>query len=78
MYTFNISLCSFLRLCWKKDYHHCWWTVVWSRWNIADCSIFLVVSAHMFIMQPCMNVTPLLSIYRMMFVGRFIGGLGVG
>ena len=45
MYTFNISLCSFLRFCWKKDYYHCWWAVVRSRWNIAECSIFLVVSA---------------------------------
>ena len=52
--------------------------------TIKFAKVFCLESFHYIwylMMQSCMHVTLLpffISIYRMMFVGRFIGGLGVG
>ena len=49
--------------------------------NCKICKSFLPQKFQYSMMQSCKHVTLLpffISIYRMMFVGRFIGGLGVG
>jgi len=78
---YNIS--SSFWPCWKEGCHHSWWSVICSGWNTANCSIFLVVSvcthtiyvhileSHDYCFFSCVHI-------RMIFLGRFIGGLGVG